>query len=173
MALQFGSADEVDDEVEAAPEVPLTLAQRMQADINARKTRRKVLTHPSAAAWRAEYRLPLDRRELIPLEKASEQAVKRGDPLTYHAAVLATYCTRLWFMGELVEGSDGAPLTFRDRELRELIGLPAKTTASETVAAVYAADGVVESLWWRLLDEAGFATQSEVEVDDEDPTSAG
>lgn len=173
MELTFGAAETGDGVAAdaAAPARPATLAERIQADMNARrKQAKRVLSHPGAPSWRVEFRLPRERKELAPLEEASAKAVKRGEPATYDAALLATYATRVWFMGELVE-DDGAPLTFRDKGFRVLLGLPESARASDVVRAVYDADGVVESLAWRLLDEASFRTEDEVEV--EDPTTAG
>lgn len=170
--MQFGAADDEAIDLVASPAPAGTLAERIQADIRARKVRKVILTHPMVPAWRVECRLPQDRRELKPLSDASERAENRGEPPTYDSALLATYATQVWFMGELVtDPTSGKPVTFRDKAFKEIIGQPAGT-ASQAVEAVFG-DGPIGSLAWKLLDEAGFRTENQVEVEGEDPTSAG
>lgn len=168
-SLDFGSA-EVDDP--GTPSAPRTLAERARADIQARRKRVRTLSHPDAPAWRVQVRLPARSKELEPLLAASKKAVKAGEPPTFDAALLAVYTERIEFKGEEFVDDAGTPLTFRDREFKEAMGLPPDATASQAVFEVWQSDGILDALSTNLLEAAGFGTDEDVEVN-EDPTPAG
>lgn len=160
---------------DAQPDLrPVTLADRIRADLAARQRKVVEVVHPDAPAWRAYFRLPSDRTEVNDLTRRAEQAVKRKQPYFLDAAILAKFNESLEFDGERLLDDAGEPMTFRSEELLELLG--GATSASDAVRKVYGSDGIVSAVTERLMRAAGYDTADQVQAgedDPQDPTVAG
>ncbi len=167
-SVDFASG--LDDEESAAP-VSRSLADRITAQLAARKRRVLVFTHPDCPEWTVTYRLPLDRSELAPFFDRAAKAEKRKQKYSFDAAVLAMFNVSLANMGEELADSAGTLLTVRDKAV---MGLLDALSPSEAIRTMYGSDGIVAAVAEKLLSEAGYGTGDDVMVDDaEDPTSAG
>jgi hypothetical protein len=157
------------------PVRPVTLADRIRADLAARRRKVVEVVHPDAPAWRAFFRLPSDRTEVADLTRRAEQASKRKQAYFLDAAILAKFNESLEFEGEPLLDDAGDPLTFRSDTLFELLGGAA--SASDAVRKVYGSDGIVSAVTEQLMKAAGYDTADEVQIDaeddDADPTPAG
>ena len=157
---------------EDAPLVARSLADRIAADLAARRRKVIEVVHPDVPKWKATYRLPADRAELAPFFQRAEKAAKRKASYSFDAAVLATFNESLTFMGEPLEDEAGTVLTFRDRAVMAL--LDSATSPSEAVRVLYGSDGIVAAVAEQLLNAAGYGTGDDVQVDDvEDPSQGG
>jgi len=164
--VEFGTGVSVDDD----DEIPRTLADRIRAQIAARKARTFPFTHPDVPEWKVIYRLPVDRSELAPFFERAEKAAKRKQKYSFDAAVLATLMIEMSNMGETVADSSGN-LTVRDPSVMTLLGAD---SPSEAIRVMYGSDGIVAAVAEKLMSEAGYGSGDEVLVDDaEDPTNAG
>lgn len=153
---------------------PVSLADRIRADLATRKRKVVEVVHPDAPAWRAFFRLPTDRTEVADLTRRAEQAVKRKQPYFLDAAILAKFNESIEFDGEQLLDDAGEPMTFRSEGLFELLG--GAVSASDAVRKVYGSDGIVSAVTEQLMKAAGYDTADEVQIDaegDEDPTPAG
>jgi hypothetical protein len=165
-SVDFSVGDE-----EGAAIVSRSLADRIKAQIAARKARVLVFTHPDCPEWTVTYRLPLDRAELAPYFDRAEKAAKRKARYNFDAAVLAAYNVGLSNMGEEVTDESGTALTVRDRAVMALLDA---TSPSEAIRALYGSDGITSAIAEKLMAEAGYGTGDDVMVDDApDPTNAG
>lgn len=149
---------------------PRSLADRIKADLAERRRRVVEIVHPDVPKWRATYRLPADANEIEPFRARAEKAAKRKQPYSFEAAILATFNESLTFMGEPLEDETGAPATFRDREVMNL--LDAAGSPSAAVRALYGSDGIVGAVAEQLLDAAGYGTSRDVQVDAVDEDAA-
>lgn len=164
--VDFGTGAEVEEDV---PVSGLPINERIKARIAARKRKLWPSEHPEEPGWKLVYRLPTDREQLSPIYARAEKYEKAKLPFHMDATVLATFSVEIWELGERWE-SDGVPLTFRDREVMELLGA---ANPSEAVRALYGSDGFVSTVAEQLLDKAGYGSKANVDADDEDPSSAG
>jgi hypothetical protein len=159
----------VDDDEDDVVIADHSIAAAIRADLAARGRKVERITHPDAPKWTVTYRLPTDRAELAPFFARQERAEKRKQEYHFDAAVLATFCESIEFLGSPPVGA--GPCTFRDTELVELLGAASPTGA---VRAMYASDGIVSSIAARLISAAGYGTTDELLVDDaEDPSLPG
>ena len=166
--VEFATGINGDDD---APIVARSLADRIKAQIAARKRKVLVFTHPDCPEWTVTYRLPLDRSELAPFYDRAEKAAKRKQRYSFDAAVLATFNVALSNMGEEILDEAGTVLTVRDRPVLALLDA---TSASEAIRILYGSDGIVGAVAEKLLSEAGYGSGEDVLVDDaEDPTNSG
>jgi hypothetical protein len=157
-SADFGTYNDLDDE----PVVSSSLEERINADLAARKRRTVSVIHPDVPKWEAVYRLPADRLELTPFYQRAEKAEKRKAIYHFDAAVLAAFNESLTYMGEkLLNGNMN--LTFRDTDVMNLLGKA--INPSEAVRALYGSDGIVSAVASQLMNEAGYGTSDEVQIE--------
>ena len=140
-----------------------TVRDAIQAVLAARRSRVVSITHPAVPEWTVSYRVPTDRAEVKRLLAASEAAEKARQEPTFAPALVASTCVEVRFAGQgLLVGDDGAPLTWRDEAMWQLVGA---TGVVDCVRQAYG-DGPTASISKRLLDEAGYGDSDEVLVED-------
>ena len=152
---------------ESAAGKPRSLADRIKADIAARRTRTVDLTHLDSPLWSITYRLPDDGFIVDDLrQKAHKKDKGKGAEVHFSRALLAYFCERITFEGNVLE-DEGHELTFRDIALQDMVDAP---TATDAVNKLYGSDAAVTVIAMKLLDEAGYGSQDSVEITD--PTQA-
>lgn len=160
-------------DVEPLPALGGSLFDRINTDIEDRRSELVTLTHPAVPKLRVTFRVPADRTEIEKIAERARLERAAGQEPDEDASIIARFAVEIAWQGEVLrEGGDpeGRPLTFTDRELRVQLGIP-DGLPRDAVKKLYGRDGVVSAIVSKLTDAGGFGSADEVVS--EDPTHAG
>lgn len=165
------SAEVIDFEVGAkadaeAPTSRLSIAERMKAEIAARKTAKAEtveLRHDGLPQLTITCRMPSDGEEIAELAQRADKRAKGNGTgsVWFNRLLIARFCTRIEWHGNLLTDDDGTPLTFASRLVQEMVDAADAATA---VAGIYGSDAYVSVVASQLMEIAGFGNDAAVEV---------
>lgn len=161
--------DPDDDAYAAVPGPPAASPlAALAADVQRIVATPELIRHPSLPDYVMEFRTDLDTNELAKWDAiASKGRGKSGaDRRLVFALTIAGTNTRILHNGEVVTNSDGRPVTFRDKELQETLGV---TTGAAAAGRFIGSDGPMASIANRILEASGYGEEAE----SVDPTEIG
>lgn len=155
-----------------APTSRLSIAERMKADLEARKRSKAPvveLRHDGIPELTVTCRIPSDGEEIADVAQRADKRAKGNGTgsVWFNRLLIARFCTRIEWHGETLESDDGVALTFASRQVQELVSAP---DAGQAVASIYGSDAYVAAIAGQLMDKGGFGNDAAVEVL-EDPTT--
>lgn len=156
----------------AAPTGHRSIAERMKADLEARKRAKAPvveLRHDGIPELTITCRVPSDGEEIAELAQRADKRAKGNGTgsVWFNRLLIARFCTGIEWHGETLEGDDGVPWTFASRQVQELVDAP---DAAQAVSAIYGSDAYVAAIAGQLMEKGGFGNDAAVEVI-EDPTT--
>lgn len=156
----------------AAPTEHRSIAERMKADLEARKRAKAPvveLRHDGIPELTVTCRVPSDGEEVAELaQRADKRAKSNGTgSVWFNRLLIARFCQAIEWHGETLEDENGVALTFASRQVQELVDAP---DAAAAVASIYGSDAFVAAVAGQLMEKGGFGNDSAVEVV-EDPTT--
>lgn len=165
------SGEVIDFEVGATPggEAPtsrLSIAERMKAEIAARKAAKAdavELRHDGIPQLVITCRIPTDGEEIADLAQRADKRAKNNGTgsVWFNRLLIARFCTRIEWYGDLLADDDGTALTFASRTVQEMVDAP---DAANAVAGIYGSDAYVSVIAGQLMTIAGFGNDAAVEV---------
>lgn len=149
-----------------APAARLSIAERMKAEISARKTAQAPtveLRHDGLPALTITCRIPSDGEEIAELAQRADKRAKGNGTgsVWFNRLLIARFCTRIEWHGEVLADDDGTALTFASRTVQEMVDA---SDAAAAVAGIYGSDAFVSVVASQLMDLAGFGNDAAVEV---------
>ena len=156
----------------AAPARGLSLAERMKAELAARKQAKAPvveLRHDGIPELTITCRVPTDGEEIADIAQRADKRAKGAGTGTvwFNRLLIARQCIAIDWHGERLEDDRGVALTFASRQVQEMVDA---SDAGAAVAGIYGSDAYIAVLASELMGRAGFGNESAVEVV-EDPTT--
>lgn len=156
----------------AAPASATSLAERMKAELAARKQAKAPvveLRHDGIPELTITCRVPTDGEEIADIAQRAEKRAKGAGTGTvwFNRLLLARACTAIDWHGERLEDDRGVALTFASRQVQEMVDA---SDAGAAVAGIYGSDAFIAVLANELMQRGGFGNDAAVEVV-EDPTT--
>lgn len=103
-------------------------------------------------------------------KRASDKQMPDGvDGLKFACTVIANQCVGVKYEGVLVKGGNGQTLTFRDKELLDMMGDGGALRAVDAVRWIYGRDAHIYRAVEEIFKAAGYAPDDD-EAEYEDPT---
>lgn len=151
--------DYTSDDLEAlAYEKPgLSGLEELAADVEQDVAEPTRLVHPSMTGYVLVFRSHIDSQEAQSIEKRTKNS--KAQVRDRNALFLATVNTGIEKDGQVVENSKGKPITFRDPELLQTLGV--KTAAAAVVKFLRGNDGHIIAIADKVATKAGYGAEVE------------
>jgi hypothetical protein len=131
--------------------------EELAADVEQEVAEPTRLLHPSLPGYVLVFRSHVDSAEAQSIEKRTKNS--KAAVRDRNALFLATVNTGIEKNGAVVENSKGKPITFRDPELLETLGV--RTAAAAVVKFLKENDGHIIALADKVATKAGYGAEVE------------